>query len=1198
MSRKQISIQKKDSPTAEQKAAMDAHGKTIVSASAGSGKTFVMMEKICDIVEGENGDLSKLLAITFTRKAAAQMKEKLHDNLAKRLTAKNDTADVAHLQEQINKSASADVCTIHEFCSRLIKTYYYAADIDGIDSSFEIVNGDEGKSRAIQRRVIDDLFERRYKSGDEAFLNLVRCYGGVRADDGLKDIVFEAYKELRYLPGYSDILSECRKKCLDEKIFDCYADKYYREIWPIFNSLRERVLDFNPAEFTTATAKDKYGRLKDELAENLGKFVSSPDIFVELPESVRTVDLRGKPAAADKEKADEIKELTKQIEKAWKKYRLDVGDRVTELAKFRTAGKIAETLCDVIEEYDRDLLSARRRENILDYSDLELYALKILEDGEIRRHIHEKYRYVFVDEFQDINDVQSRIINCLSDDETETFFVGDTKQAIYGFRGSDSQIFNDTFDDFKERGMTEKGKGVHNALPLKDNFRSAKNIVNAVNDIFSLAMKEDICGTDYGGESSKYGVSHMMTYGGLYSENAPGRVEVDYFTRYGESDAKPIDGVYSVKGDFDSLRGSSSFSSHGRAIAAVIEQELGSEIYDLKSDKPRKVKPGDICILVRKGGKNADILKMVSYLRENGYPVSGIRSDDVLEQTEIQNLVNILKCIDNPEQDIPVCAFLLSPLCGLTENDLAEIRAYFDFSKGTFRGKIRRYEKTDSPNQILAQRLRDCRKKLNGYRKLSEIVGAATLIDRVCEDAGWTAVYEKDGGEVMKAVRLLQSRAYLGGSEMSVSEFLRVLDDGGFVIDAPDVAEADCIHVMTMHKAKGLEFPVVIIADVARQFTGNENEKIAFDKELGFVTKWYNPETLKYGDTIMQRAMKERKRKEEISNELNVFYVACTRAMYSLHIMNSCPKNFDEKSVMDARDYNSLVDFAALTGYNAPTEDTKTINTRYTFFDNKTTGRRLSYAVIGLDNVNDTSNGGDVSSDSISESDITGSGIDEELFVRMDESFEKEYRYRESIGLPVRNSVTRLRGTHKGAEIEMADDGSDAEENVVAEKSGRDKGTAYHKFLELCDFAIKDVKGIDAELSEIMPDEETKKLVSAENLSKILSMSAFENVPQKFYRERKFRCLLKACDVKKTDSKDEILVDGIIDFMAVERGRVRIVDYKYSEKDKKELVEEYYDQLKIYKMAVSKILGIPSENISTTLINIDRLEEIPLDIKF
>ncbi|MCD8201174.1 MAG: UvrD-helicase domain-containing protein [Clostridia bacterium] len=1168
-------------PTAEQTAAIKAPGRVIVSASAGSGKTFVMIEKICDFIEG-GGDIDNLLAITFTNKAAAQMKEKLHEKLRKRLVkcmeeTPEDAATIEHLEKQISKAAYADVCTIHAFCARLIRTYYYATDMDGIDSSFDITSQDEGQAKNIAAKVLDDLFESEYERRDPGFMNLVASLRSRRSDKKLREIVQNAYEDVRNLPDYAERL-ESFKELYTEEGFDGVAGKLYELTRPVYAELLKDIRDFRDTYFISDDKNaDTYARIFDEMETSVSAFLSAGDVFATLPEKI-TETRKPRDKEDDKEEGARIKEFVDGVKEEWKKIRLNLKDRETEFKNFMNAGRISSALCELIEKYDEGLLAAKRAENLLDYGDLEHYALEVLGNEEIASHIRERYTNIFVDEYQDINEVQDGIIEKLTG-KAETFFVGDVKQAIYGFRGSESKFFVKRYEEY-----AEKGEG-YSALDLPQNFRSAKNVIDAVNEIFGGAkektegvpanygaMNKEICDVDYARDG-------MMVYGGKYAEEGLGRAEVDYFERT-QKDRKIAQGVYSVMEDVAKAGKAGTQSDQGMAVAAVIDEEMCGFVYDIGGENPRPVRYGDICVLVRKGN-NAQILEMTNYLVQKGYPVSGVRSSDVRKESETELLLDILSCVDNPEQDEPLCAFLLSPLGGFTEDELAHIRVKTPWAGvKTFRSRVAQYmEFFDDP---LSGKIKAAYAKLEEYRDLAEIVGAGELINRICEDTGWAARYEKDGGSVMKGIRALQTRAYQGWGEMSLSAFLRYLGDSEAKIEPPDTAASDCIRVMTMHAAKGLEFPIVIIADVSRTFEGSDarSASVAFDDEFGFAPGWYDIETMKRGETILQKTVSVKARRDDIKNELNVFYVACTRAMYSLHIMNSDPRPFSREKTFGARCYNTLIDFEGLTGFDGA------------FFPDDSDGRirhvsgaRMDYAVIPNAEHARVMVGEDVPEDD--------GRMDENLYACLESAFQRPYEFADCVDLPMKSSASVL--IHSARDDEPRTMGEIVTDRKdYSDESAIETGTAYHKFLEKCDFSKRTEHEIRAEVENIL-DGDTIRLLSAENLAKILSMSVFDDVPKSAYREKKFLCRMRACDIMDdTESRDEILVQGTIDFMALMGGRARIVDYKYSDRSDEGLLATYSKQLRIYRLAVSKICKIPLENISTTIVNIKRLREIPV----
>ena len=1102
--------------TLQQQAAVESRGRVIVSASAGSGKTFVMIEKLTRAIEA-GADLDGVLAVTFTKKAAAQMKEKLRTALIKRVEWA-DGAAKAHLKAQIAKIPSANISTIHSFCSRLLRTYFYALDIDG---GFDIMADDDPVARDLKTRALDNLFERRYDEGDEEFLHLLKCFSKKRSDMALRGLVLESYSKMRSVARYTKLLENTQKLYTGEgfeqicaELSAIFAEKY--------KALAAAVVQFKN-NFPQTKNASVYNKIFDEMLSALYE-AAVGGIFDPLPPIASTTKPRD--GEEDSFAGEMFKDFRQSISKKYAAVRGDLSDRETELSNFVKSGRTAAAFSELLLRFDCEYAAVKRDENKLDYNDLEHLTLQLLKDEGIRGEINEKFRYVFVDEYQDVNPVQEEIISSMG---SEIFLVGDVKQAIYGFRGSKSLFFAEKFNRF------EGGDGT--ALRLSSNFRSASAILDFTNALFSDVMREETCGFSYKNNSE-------MTAGGAYPpESGFAGIHIYGKDEKEEPQARP---VYSVMDDSRELP----HSREGLAVLQLVERELKSQHYDLSEGRFVDTQPGDICILTRKN-KNKFTEEIVRALKDAGYPVSGSQEGNICDLPEVRQMLDILSIIDNAEQDIPLVTAMLSPLGGFTEDELAAVRIFSKQEKRlSFRACCAMYMQNGCG--YLAQKLNEFFIKLNTYRDLSEIITIGELIDKILEDSGLEAEFSAGSGEKLKNVLKLTAE----GSRLTLSAFLAKIKAGGNDVSAPASAPSDSIKIMTMHASKGLEFPVVILADICRTFKGREYTELPFDDKFGFAPKLYDPVNMLVYPTVLRRLCKIRAEREELKNELNLFYVACTRAMCKLHIIASEVKEYSLADAQEARCYAQTFDMAKFHA--------ETLNLRGEI--EKTDGDVTYFPEP-----------------------------DGELVAAVESRFMHSYSHKDSVELPVKSSASAILKS-------MNDDESYYVEHTLFPgegETGTERGTAYHRFLELCDFSQKTTDGVNKQLENFIAlgkmSAEAVALLSVDELVEILDMPVFADLQgARLYREREFLCRLPARDILPTQAEDFILVQGAIDLLAQGPFGVRIIDYKYSKKSDDQLKETYKAQLALYKKAVSKILKISEDKISTAIVNIYRRRQILL----
>ncbi|MDE6558064.1 MAG: UvrD-helicase domain-containing protein [Clostridia bacterium] len=1140
------------SATPEQLRAIAARGNILVSASAGAGKTTVMIKRLADILEsGES--LDNVLAVTFTKKAAAQMKEKLRTELIARLNC-SDPEKRENIRVQLGKINTADISTIHSFCARLIRTHFYALKVD---ASFEVLAGG-AEENALRSRVMDELFEKLYAERDEEFFTLLDRLRKKRSDKALKELLLSSYDEVRQRPDYVALLTESYGDVYSEDGFErlCgeYADCLASNYGVLIAAIENFTLGFHPAINAAG-----YIKVLDEMRSTLKTLIAERTVF-ELPAKLSaSAKPRVKPEVAEDDAA--FSAFCDTVKKRYKSLNKDVESEEEERRRFFESGKIAKAFCNVLIKFDEAYAGVKREEGKLDYGDLEHFALALLKgeerDEDVSAGIKEKYKFVFVDEYQDVNPIQDEIIGAVAGGDI--FCVGDLKQAIYGFRGSRSRFF-------AEKCRNVSGNGEYIVLP--DNFRSAKSVINFVNELFSTVMKPPVCAFDYAD-------GHAMRGGARYPEGCLGTAEICFFDG-GSDGKKEAAGVYSVE---DDCPGGREFTAEGLAVLQLVEEALKSEYYDPYKGRFVKVEAGDICVLTRKrANKNAQgIVRALS----SKYPVAGAAEVNICERPEIVRMLDVLSYLDNGLQDIALVSALLSPLGGFSESELVKIRLYGnEFLSGGSGGQLPSFSTcaaayAKQSDEYTASKLKRFFAEADRLRTLAGSIGAARLIDEVMRSGNFAATFNTE--QKLAALRRLQREATGASGELYLGAFLAKVREGGFKILAPASLSSDCVKVMTMHASKGLEFPVVIVADIAAGFAGDERNDMPFDDDFGFAPRYYDLKGRICRGTLLRKLYKMRGAREELSNEVNLFYVACTRAKYALHVLSSGAEDFDIVKAAFAENYASLFDVNAFTPRILPVE------------------LQSGQLNVGVKRVLDESR------------------ADDKTLEKLNEISAFEYPFEVGVGLPVKSSASRLLSVIGGAENAhtLFDD-----EVLQDAGTGVDAGVAYHRFLELCDFGIKDGAGVAAQIERfekagLMANSQAE-LLKVDELVRILGMPAFASVAGKdLYREREFVCHLPSSDyialqngtgesfAVGADDGNGVIVQGAIDLLVVHRedGKITsadIIDYKYSAHSDEYLKVKYAPQLALYKSVVSKIYGVSKERVTTTVINIRACRQIEM----
>lgn len=1176
--------------TEEQLAAIESRGKTIVSASAGSGKTTVMIEKMIQMIK-KDVDVSRVLAVTYTKKAAAQMKEKLRSNLIKAINSPELSAkDRQRLKNQLAEVPGADICTIHSFCANLIRTHFFAA---GVDNKFAIVMDDDAEGKALKNKAIDLLFDEAYEKGDERFLKLLSVYFRNKSDNELRKIINSLYGDLRVRADYREFLKETEGR-FSVAAFDEICALLYRELQNKVAYYGERI-EAECAYFDSVRVGDEM-RAADELCNQLKSTLDSlknaPDYFAAcaLPRPVFASAERARKADGLERRmhVERLGVLKGKIDGIFTDELLKTATREEELGAFLRSGEIAACLADYLLLFDEKYDEVKRERGVLDCADLEHFTLRLLSMPTVREEIREKYRYVFVDEYQDVNPVQEQILSAVAGDQL--FLVGDVKQSIYGFRGSQSQFFLDKQAEFD---LSEGAK----SLFLTKNFRSSDEVLHAVNAQFDLAMTAQDGFVDYKGTS-------RMMRGGLYDEDS-GRVQVHFVTEEKTKAEKEPRGVYSVKENTGKKQKKASVFA--KAVKEIIERERKSRWYNAETKTFQQVEYKDIAILSRK--KKGSISEIVDALAAEGVPVSAPSGVNIFDYPEIKTLTDILRLIDNEQQDVPLCSALLS-MTELKEGELAAIRlAYPAFGKqGNFRSACRRY--AEEKEDVIAYRLRGFFDYFNKLKALATVMDAGSLLSKIIADTKMEArlICRENGDACLKRIRRFLEESCVP-EPLCVYDFLQRLKNLEYDIKFIENGGEGAVHVLTMHASKGLEYPIVILDNLNEPFHGADRAAVLIEENYGLAPLSYDPQTMTYRPTLLRRLCQIKKTRAEIADELNLYYVALTRAQYGLHAL------FSKRTAMpDVRYAGSFADFTDFTVWEKYVDTEQAPQLPYqprqalvqqedeSLVNALTTAYRWQYPFGGYENLAVKKSATGLLKTGISFAERYGEA---EAVYRLDAVGERD---------PFAGGVAAQVEAERSLEEEALQ--NSLEEGATNQKTGVERGIAYHAFLENFNFALlfdetgahcKDerlTEAIRAELKRFAVEKlmtaETLSLLSEEQLLKILKNPVFGAVRgMRLYREQQFLASLTANEVlalqgvngEKTPDPlgdgEKVLFQGAIDLLAIsDEGDAWIVDYKYSAMNENYLRSHYALQLALYRKITAKILGLPLERVRCTIVNV------------
>ena len=1070
-------------------------GNIIVSASAGSGKTFVMIQRLCKLVAEKNAKVDEILAVTFTESAAQDMKEKLKVALTEKI---KETGDVS-LVEELKKLDLADVSTLHSFASKLIKTYFFVA---GVLPDFSIL--DDASAAELRAECLDRVFRYYYDGDFSYFKELVRAFSVGRKDDNLKKLVLDVYNfcEVEKDPSeYADSLSSLYEEenidRVTEELFASLKSKLqnYKEIAdPLFNA-------FKSMEY------EKGIEYSGAVIDALSRALKCEDIYELKNTLVLNIDVQfsGKKPTEAEDAIIKIKEIKDRIDK--------ITDALSAFTEAETDGErlsfvkgMTESLIAVVKKFAQDYAKEKTEQNLLDFSDLEHYTLKILSDEMVVSEIKEKYKYVFVDEYQDINGVQEAIIEKLANGNL--FMVGDVKQSIYGFRGCRPEFFADKIEKMKKDGETAK--------VLNYNFRSAKKIVDMANEIFSYSMTEDLFGVNYARDAK-------LIEGGIYPSDAEGRAALHFLHTEKKEKADEQPRIYDVLEEYENVKDESDEIS--ALVTEIIRKELGQTYFDPKDKTFKPVTLKDIAILLR--SQTAFASKLVGGLKRRGIPVVSQVEENVCDFPEVDALINALKLIDKKDDDIPLAITMLSKIGKFSEQELSDIVSFE--RKDTFSSSVLNYAENNA--DALSEKIKSFFTLFEGFRLFADFNGASEVLKKLIADTGYeNAIVSAEDGEI-KSARIARFLSASESAPLTVNEFLRKIELSPKSFNFLRNGDENSVKIMTMHASKGLEFPVAILCGLERDMDKrDERGEVIFDRNMGLALKYYDFEKGTSSETPLRFSFKERLERNRIREELRLFYVAVTRAKYSLHVVFSGKEDKRGKPVKEA---SSFLDYI-------PPELKIELHEE----------QDLAFINAGI------------------EKERTLLGAPEiERAEKLRSVFGFNYGYAQDTKLPLKADVTSVSESEKfdRAERVKAEDDVNSETGIIA-----------HKLIENLDF-LK-MADIDAQVEKL----KAEGVISEEELSKInlqriesaLKNSGLDGLSGKIYREKDFIALLPASEVYGVDSKEDVLIQGRIDLLIVGSDGVTIVDYKYSTLKGESLRAKYKKQLDLYALAVEKSLKI------------------------
>ena len=1258
--------------TTEQQQVIDLRNRNIlVSAAAGSGKTAVLVERIVKIITDKNHpvDIDHLLIVTFTNAAAAEMRERIGNAIEKAL---DEQPGNEHLLRQLTLIHNAQITTIDSFCLYVVRNHFHEIDLE---PNFRI--GDEGELKLLREDVLGRVLEQNYEEPSEAFSDFVEGYASGRTDAALNEMILQLYEFSRSYPW-------------PEKWLDSFVGAYRIETreeldraeWlaPLTQNIRfvlkdcEQLLKQALAVTQQDDGPDMYEKaVRSDLEkyESLSKLTSFCELSVALSDIKydRLASSRG--FEGDPDKLELVKSLREQakdvVKKLCRQYFFCSPEMM--IGQLERTEPMLEEVVRLTKQFADEFAAAKRRKNLVDFHDVEHFALQILVDEETEKakktaeEFRDTFEEIMIDEYQDSNEVQETLLRSISREErgeNNIFMVGDVKQSIYRFRLARPELFMKKYDSYSlEESTTQR-------IDLHKNFRSREEVLTCTNDIFYKIMVRSLGNVEYDAEAALYpGASYP--------------VSADFTPEILLADSN------------DELLEDTELSDKKTLEAKIVAEEIRhlmktQPVTDKATGELRAARYSDIVILLRSLSGWADSL--VEVLNGNGIPAHTVSSTGYFSTVEVQTVLSMLRLLDNPRQDIPMAAVLRSPMAGLTDEELAVLRledgsvpfheAVLELAEGLYeedgqkeisdseadseadqkQGRNADGKKEDDIETTAHRKLLKFYKKYRQLRQLVPDTPIHELIEIILRETGYghyVAAMPAGNRRTANLNMLLEkAAAYEKTSYKGLFHFVRYIDElQKYDVDfgeADMVGEnEDVVRIMSIHKSKGLEFPIVIVSGMGKNFNKQDTRsKMVLHPELGIGLDYMDGKKRIKSPTIAKKAIAKQIDLENLGEELRVLYVALTRAKEKL-ILTGTLKDAPEKLEFFRQQANlskaadrplSYLTREGASGY------LDWILPAVLSYGDKYPVRIVEAAELVLDEVENQLEKNENLTERIGEIEAA----DTQLVGQLKQRFSQRYPYQTDILRKNKYSVSELKHRAMRERFEAEQEETvpafleepvtptiplfiQREESVEQETANRGalRGTAVHRVMECYDFASE--KSVHEQMEAMEKEEkiiaDMRALVKEQIVADFVSSETGKRMALAqrggaLYREKPFvmgfteeelenygfgaDSNTDSCEniYEKTDSDQEkeeqkrirheedlTLIQGIIDVFWIEKDGIVLLDYKTDRvQQAKELIDRYETQLKLYADVLERVFGARKLKVKEILIYSFSLEKL------
>lgn len=1228
--------------TTEQLSAITTSGCNIlVAAAAGSGKTAVLVERIIRKITDEDNpiDIDRLLVVTFTNAAAAEMRERIGNAITKALDANPESKQ---LQRQLALLPKANIMTLHSFCLQVIKNNFHAIDID---PNFRIA--DETESLLLKQECMEELFDDKYEKKDINFLKLVESYGE-KDDTYVEDMVFGLHRFVQSSPWPEEWLKSSAEDFNVDESFEFGKTKWAHillddlniEVLGIENAVRSAL---NIVE--DIKGLEHYSKAFQSDIENLKGFhnIKDWDEFVLKLSQIEISSLPGKRVEdsikSTREKAKEIRDEAKKRLDSIKNDLLQEGQSIEKV--MNSMYPLLKSLSDLVIDFNERYSIKKREHGVIDFNDIEHFCLRILilkdENGNYHRtqaasQYVDKFEEILVDEYQDSNLVQEEIINSIArkiqDTPVNIFMVGDVKQSIYRFRQAMPELFLHKYNIYPE----EPGE-LSREIKLFKNFRSRKEVIDGVNFIFSSIMSENIGELNYDeGEALNLGADYEAV------EDDSRNIELHIVDKSSlKNDSEAFNENYQdMDSDVLSLSEEEqpdSIQLEARLAAARIKELVNSEenrfsVFDKDTGVMRPLQYRDIVLLLRTTANWAQVF--MDEFTKMDIPAYADTATGYFETGEIRTILSLLEIIDNPMQDIPLIAVLRSPIASFTSEELIDIRlidkevSFYEALKklaDMADGSECTAEITEENLSNTAVKAQNFLKRLNLWREKSLYMAIDEFLWYLYSDTGYYGYVGAMPGGIGRQANLKmlfeRARAFEETSYTGLFNFINFIrklrSSSGDMGSAKILGEDEnVVRIMSIHKSKGLEFPVVIVSGMGKGFNLQDiNKSLLYHVKLG-----YGPDFIDSGrrltyPTLIKQALKKKMKLETLSEEMRILYVAFTRAKEKL-IITGIVNNLEgslskwcrslsrekvpEYCIISARSYLDWICPAVMRHKDGTLLREAAGSSDFSIYEHPSRWNVKLWEAVELTGEAYNNELEDI--DIIKEIESANQSLGEssyktEIYRRLG----WEYRYIESSKIPAKLSVSEIKRRfyeeildENSALIEQNKEAVSLRKPVFMEKKKKftpaERGTLMHLVMQHIDISsTSSLEGIKDEIARLKSrefiTEEQSSIIDIEKIYEFFNSDLGRRMKAscKIQREVPFYMEVKSTEIYKELSErydtEKTLVQGIIDCYFEEDNEIVLLDYKTDYVSQVEEIKERYKvQLSYYSRALEELTGL------------------------